>query len=225
MNKQVVSALSGVIGILIAVLVPFALIQGSDEPAQASYQEDITLTLPPITVTQPPVTLPPVTLPPVTLTNLVTLPPVTVRPPTVTVPPVTIRPPRITITDRVIIPRATQTVTDRQTVTRRPDGNSSQSNQTNTVTETVTETRQGPTDRVTVTTSPDVVTETDTETRTTTETVVDYVVVGGIVTLALAALGILAMFIGYVLGQRDAKKNEDDFLEGLLDMAKIRKRS
>jgi hypothetical protein len=36
----------------------------------------------------------------------------------------------------------------------------------------------------------------------------------------LAALGILALFLGYIMGQKDAQRNEDDFLKSLISYAR-----
>lgn len=147
--------------------------------------------------------------------------PIRIPGPTITLPPrpgPTIRIPGPTKT--VEVPGPTTTVTARPNIV----GPSALPTQTTTV--TVGPTGQPTTSRATVTTSPEVRTiETPGETRTKTETIVRKVAVGALVTLVLAGLGILALFLGYLLGQKDAKKNEDRFLASLLDRSKIRKRS
>lgn len=54
------------------------------------------------------------------------------------------------------------------------------------------------------------------ETRTKTETLVRKVLLGTLVSLTLAAIGMLAMFLGYIMGQRDGQKHEDDFVKSLI---------
>lgn len=143
------------------------------------------------------------------ITKFVTLPTKTI---TLPVKTVTIRPPRITRS--VFIPGPTTRVTLRNNITETVQG------PTRTVTRVVSVTGQPSTSYVTVTPSPIVKTVTETKTQTKIETVVKRILLGTLVSLVLAALGILAMFLGYIMGQTDAKRNEDNFLQSL--RAKVR---
>lgn len=159
--------------------------------------------------------------------------------PTVKVPGPTIRLPGPTIRipgPTVIIPGATVTVPGlpgatvtvsanpgpTRTVTIRPSNPGPSALPTRTVTisvgpqgtTTITPSGQNPTVRATITPPPEV--ETRTVTRTKTETVIRNVVLGTLVSLVIAALGILALYLGYIMGQKDAQKNEDQFLESLI---------
>jgi hypothetical protein len=88
----------------------------------------------------------------------------------------------------------------------------------------MTVTGQPGTVRGTVTVSPEPEVRTETETRTKTETIVRYAAIGGLVTLALAALGLIALLVGYYIGHRDAERNEKRFLGNMLNYAKTGKR-
>lgn len=205
---------------MLAVLVPlflvFALSSGSQATPKAE-GEDVEIPASTVTITEkvilPPVTLPAVTLPPVTLPP-VTLPPIRLPGATVTVPGVRLPP--------IILPgpRSTETVTRsvRQTETVRvpvPESTRTVKVPESTVTVTEPGGRQTVTEYDTVTPSPDVVT--NTETTTETKTVVKRVVLGTLISLALAGLGFLAMLAGYSFGQKDAQRNEDNFMRSLLD--------
>lgn len=160
----------------------------------------------------------------------------TVPIPTIKVPGPTIKVPGPTVTVRpdpieVPVPGPTRTVEipgPTETVTVRP--NNPQPSQAPGETETVTAqpepqpTGQPTGPRGTLTSSPEPEVVTETETRTKTETIVRGVLLGTLASIAFAALGILALFLGYLLGQRDAKKNEDRFLESLLDSVRLSKR-
>ena len=162
----------------------------------------------------------------------------TVPIPTIKVPGPTIKVPGPTVevpvpgptrTVEVPVPGPTRTVEipgPTETVTVRPDN--PQPSQAPAETETVTvqpePTGQPSPTRGTVAPSPEPEVVTETETRTKTETIVRQVLLGTLASIAFAALGILALFLGYLLGQRDAKKNEDKFLESLLDSVRLSKR-
>lgn len=147
------------------------------------------------------------------LGGIVTIPPIVIPGPTqtITIGPL-IRTERIPV--RVPVPAENITrfiVTDRiVTVTETPSPLA----------------RQTVTDYATLTPSPvlplDESEPGDTQTKT--ETIVRRIAVGALVTLALAALGILAMFLGYILGQKDAQRNEDRFMQSLLEVMAISKR-
>jgi hypothetical protein len=151
----------------------------------------------------------PVPVPTVTIS----LPPIRIPGPTRTV---TVRPPAITLpgqpghtkTIRVTQPGATKTV--------------GVAPPTKTATAHSTKTVSGPsgqstTSRATVTPSPEVRTKfLPGETRNKTETIVRYVALGTLLSLVLAALGILLAFLGYILGHKDAERQEKDFLGGVL---------
>lgn len=149
--------------------------------------------------------------------------------PTVTIPgpKVTIRPPRVTETVRVPIPGPTRTVTERveipgptATVTRPPIILERSAAPQPTVTVTASPTGQPTPSRATVTPSPEVRTETETETRTVTETIIRNVLIGTLALLVLAALGVLALWLGYILGYKGAERNEVRSLRNMLDMLK-----
>lgn len=162
------------------------------------------------------ITLPPVTLPPAT----VTLPPVKVPGPTEI-----IRIPGPTQTVRVPLPGETATVRipgPTETVTVRPNNPEPSELPRETVTVTAEPTGQPTPSRATVTETPEPETETvtETETRTQTETIVRNIVLGTLALLALAALGILALWLGYILGYKGAERKEARSLRGLLDVIK-----
>lgn len=145
-------------------------------------------------------------------------PTVTIRPPraTKTIRP---QPKKIIITERVTVPGPPA---PRETVTLQPIIPPQPPAPTETVTVTVEPpTRQPVPPRDTV---GEPLERPEPEVRTKTETVVRYVLLGTLVSMVLAGLGLLALFLGYLLGQRDADKNENEFLASLLDAAKIRKR-
>lgn len=161
--------------------------------------------------------------------------------PTVTIKPDAIRLPGSVVTVRpdpvqVPVPGPTRTVEipgDTKTVTIRPDNpQPSQRPVLPQPTETVTVTPDAVPDqtgqpapvRGTVAPSPEPEVETVTETRTKTETIIRRVLLGTLVSIAFTALGILALFLGYIMGQKDAKKNEDRFLESLRDTVRLNKR-
>lgn len=178
-----------------------------------------TVTLPPVveTVTLPPLPRATVTLPPIRIpgpTEIIRLPRATA---TVTVPGPTefIRPPSD--------PRPTVNVQPTETVTVRPNNAEPSERPTATVTVTEEPTGQPSPTSGTVEPSPESEVVTRTETRTKTETIVRNVLLGTLASLVLAGLGILAMFLGYILGQKDAKKNEDNFLESLRDSVRLSK--
>lgn len=155
-------------------------------------------------------------LPPV-VTVTVKPDPIRVPGPTVTVTPDPVQVPVPGPTRTVEIPGPTETVTvgpnnePAPTVTVTPDAVPDQTGQTSP-------------GRDTVAPSPDPEVETETETRTKTETIVRKVLLGTLASIAFLALGILALFLGYIMGQRDAKKNEDNFLESLRDRVGLSKR-
>lgn len=143
--------------------------------------------------------------------------PIRIPGPTVTITPDPVEVPVPGPTETVVIPGPTETVTvgpnnePAPTVTVTPDA--------------VPEPTGQPSEsRGTVAPSPEPEVVTETETRTKTETIVRKVLLGTLATIAFAALGILALFLGYILGQRDAKKNEDNFLESLRDSVRLSKR-
>lgn len=142
-------------------------------------------------------------------------------------PKVTIRPPRVTETVRVPIPGPTRTVTERveipgptATVTRPPIILERSAAPQPTVTVTASPTGQPTPSRATVTPSPEVRTETETETRTVTETIIRNVLIGTLALLVLAALGVLALWLGYILGYKGAERNEARSLRNMLDLLK-----
>lgn len=152
-------------------------------------------------------------LPPV-VTVTVRPDPIRIPGPTVTITPDPVEVPVPGPTRTVEIPGATETVTVSPDNTPAP---------TATVTpDAVPEpTGQPSPTRGTVAPSPEPEVETETETRTKTETIVRKVLLGTLASIAFAALGILALFLGYLMGQRDAKKNEDNFLESLRDTVRL----
>lgn len=229
------ASLIAVLSVMLIVMVPLLGVMLSSGPSAAETQEttaaeNITLPGATVTITEkevlPPVTLPPitafVTLPPVTLPPIrlpgatVTLPGATVNVPGPRLPPVTVSVPggTQTVTETVVAPQPTRTVFG----PLNPGAVS-----TVTATETVTEPGQTATAYATVTTSPDVA-KTNTETKTEKEKVTERILLGTVISLALAVLGLLALFLGYGLGQKDAQRNEDRFMNSLIDRIAMRGR-
>lgn len=161
------------------------------------------------------------------------LPTITVKPspiivpgPTVTLPPV----PGPTQTVHVPIPGPTRTVQipgPTTTVTVQPNNPQPSSGPTVTVTPDAVPTGQPTPSRATVTPSPEVKTKTvtQTETQNKTETIVKGIALGLLVLIVLAALGVLALWIGYILGYKGAERNETRSLRNMLDMLKAGKHS
>lgn len=234
------------LALMITIMVPILVISNRPEPAQAQQEQaaadivscgpegnNIVCRLLDNTIIAV-VPIPTVKVPGPTLIGpTLRLPGPTIRipGPTIIVPGATVTVPGIGATETVRIPGGTVTVT----VAPNNPGSSAMPTRTVTIsvgprgTQTITgpigPTGQGPTVSATITPEPEVRTETETETRTKTETIVRNAFIGLLVSLAIAALGMLAMFIGYSLGQKDAQRNEDKFLEGLLDATHVRKRS
>lgn len=149
------------------------------------------------------------------------LPTVTILPNPIQLPgkTITLRPAPVTVTvpsqtKTVVIPGPTSTVTVHSNTTRASAG------QPEAPTATVTtnpKSGQTPPSHDTVSEAPEPPKHSVVhETRTKTETIVRTVLAGTLVTLLLVGLGILALFLGYILGQRDAAKEEDDFLRSLV---------
>lgn len=84
-----------------------------------------------------------------------------------------------------------------------------------TKTRTIEPGRQMPTRSVTIEGDP-VQSKQVIKTHTHEKTIIKKVFLGTLVGLVLAALGVLALFLGYYFGYRDANKDEDKFLRGLL---------
>lgn len=148
---------------------------------------------------------------------------VTVRP-----DPIRIPGPTVTVTARpepVRVPGPTRTVEipgPTQTVTAQPNNPQPSALPTATVTETVTASPTGqPTaSRGTVSSTPEVKTVTKTETRTKTETIVKNIVFGTLALLALVGIGILALWIGYILGYKGAERREARSMRNMLKSIK-----
>lgn len=194
------------VGILAALLTLFT-------PSPANAEEGCVINVLGIKVCG---TLVGVPLPPV-VTVTVKPDPIRIPGPTVTLPPI----------QGPVVPGPTTTVTipgATETVTAQPNTVGPSALPTEQPTATVTETGQPSTTRGTVTASPEPEVRTNTETRTKTETIVRNVAIGALVTLALALLGIIALFVGYYLGHKDAEKQEENFLGKMLDYAKTGKR-
>jgi len=64
---------------------------------------------------------------------------------------------------------------------------------------------------------PQVVTKVVHDTETENNTIVKRIFLGGVAIVVLSVLGILALFLGYVMGQKDAEKNEKRFLASMVD--------
>lgn len=160
----------------------------------------------------------------------VPIPTIKVPGPEIEIPGPTIRLPGPTVrvpgpTETVRIPGPTETVripVDTETVTDRPNNVGPSAAPTETVTATVGPTGQPTTSRDTVTASPEPEVVTETETRTKTETIVRNVLLGTLATVVLVGLGILALWIGYVLGYKGAERNEARSLRNMLDAIKSR---
>lgn len=166
-----------------------------------------------------------------TVVGNVPLPTVQVPGPTVQLP----RPPQVTVTlpeETVTVrpPRATVTVQEpqqpRETVTVRPDnpGRSEAPRPTETVTVTESPTGQTTAPSDTVTPSPEVRRETETKTQNKTETTVKRVALGLLASLVLAGLGMLALYLGFILGHKSAERSEDKFLKSLVSVIRSGKR-
>ncbi len=164
----------------------------------------------------PTITLPPITLPPITIHDVITI-----RPPAVTLPPVTIPGPTTTVQG----PRETITIHDTKTVTV-----TNRATEKSTATERATERR---TDRsvVTETAKPD---QDDPLPPDSGGNGVDFgddditVVEIGVVSLsAIVALGLglLLLYIGYVIGYKDKERKDTNFMRSLLDASRLRRRS
>lgn len=169
-----------------------------------------------------------IALPPgVTITETVTRPPIKVPGPTVRVrgpktkvpgPTVTLPPkPRATVT----IPGPTSTVTVRPNNTR-PSQAPAGPTRTVTVTPSPSSglTRQPITPSGTVEPTPEPSGDNTSETRTKTETIVRRVVAGTLALTVLAALAILALWLGYILGYKGAERQEVRSLRNMLDLLK-----
>lgn len=227
------AAVSAVLGVATIVLIPILALSGNPPTARA---EEEVPALPLTCVLQvsgslgvvvcggevvDQLNLPTIQVPGPTqrITIPVTLPPITQ---TIRIPGPTVRLPGETVT----IPGlgATATVTATQTVTRNPQGSEGPIGRpVETITVEVTPSDspstlspgQTPTESVTIRPEPK-----DPEVRTRTEEIVRNVLVGTIVTVALALLGIIALVLGYKFGYGDGRKNmekdEVAFLRSLL---------
>lgn len=152
------------------------------------------------------------------------LPTVTVHPdpiripgPTVTLPPNTVPGPTIKVPGPTVTVTAPPAPGSTSTVTATPAPVGPSSLPTPTGQPSPTRGTVTPSQQPEQNTSPD-------DTRTKTETIVRYVTLGTLLTLALVALGILGLFLGYAMGQKDAQRNEDDFLKSLLSYVRGGKR-
>lgn len=212
MDKRIQAAATSFLGVLFITLTPVALFSVKDGPSDDSSTADgiptVTLTLPNKTVT---ITGPPITIsgPPVTITAP---PGLTTRTVTVTVRAHPHRP-RKTVYVHVPGPvRTTYIIQPKHTVTVRPHNTVV----TQMVTITSHPTRQPGHVRGTVSPTPDP----EVIVRTKTEVVVRKILVGTLVSIGLAVLGILALYCGYILGQKDSEKYQNKVLKGLIGRAR-----
>lgn len=148
---------------------------------------------------------------------------VTVRPEPIRLPPVTVTlPPRPPRTVEVPVPGPTRTVGipgPTKTVTARPNNPGPSAAPTVTATVTPQPAGQTPSASATLPSAPEKP-KTVVETRTKTETIVRTVIVGTLAAIILAALGCLALWLGYVLGYKGAERKEARSLRGMLDTIK-----
>lgn len=183
--------------IIATVPIPVIEIPGPSIPGPT-----VKVTLPPVTVTAPPIRLPGPTVTVTAPGETVTAPPAPPRTLTETVTEtVRVPGPTATVVAPPFPPRPAETVTATATVTAEPTG-------------------QPTTPSATVEPSPEPRTVTETETRTKTETIVRNVLFGALATLVLVGLGILALWLGYILGYKGAERNEERSLRGMLDVLK-----
>ncbi len=159
----------------------------------------VTITGPPITISGPPVTI---TAPPGLATRTVT---------------VRVHPHRPRKTVYIHVPGPVRTVYVIQpghTVTVRPHNTVV----THMVTITSHPTRQAGDVHGTVSPAPEP--EVVTQVRTKTQVIVRKILLSALVSIVLTILGILALYIGYILGQRDAQKYDNRILKGLISRAR-----
>jgi hypothetical protein len=204
-NKTVITA---ILSVILMVLTPVLFMMKTTAPAQAQqplvscvYHEHpshVVCKAGTLVVLDVPIPVPTITLPPIKIRVTGPTRFVTVRPPAIHVPgptkTVTVNNPgKPGATTTVNVPSRTKTVS-----VPGPSG-------------------QTVTSRATVTPSPQtkVVTQPG-ETRTKTETIIRYAAASVVVSLVLAALGLLLLFLGYILGHKDAERHEKNFLRGLL---------